>query len=283
MAHTEETNPVNQVGRNITLIRALVRDFIASVNVSSNKDFFLYVAFHDPHRCGHTDPRLGAFCERFGDGVTPGAGSIPDWRPEYYRPADVVVPSHAPDTPATREEIAAQYMTTSRLDQGVGLVVAEVPSDTLIIYTSDNGIPFPNGRTNVYDSGVREPFLIASPATKGTSSDALVSLLDITPTVLDWFNVSYPDYHLLQKDQPTTLLGRSLLPLLDGGDDTSDDIVFGSHGLHEVTMYYPMRYARTARHKLIHNLNAAAAFPIDQDFYISASFQVIGEGVHAPF
>lgn len=42
--------------------------------------------------------------------------------------------------------------------QGVGLVLSELKNsghldDTLIIYTSDNGIPFPAGRTNLYDSG----------------------------------------------------------------------------------------------------------------------------------
>ena len=28
-----------------------------------------------------------------------------------------------------------------------------VINDTLVIYSSDNGIPFPSGRTNLYDSG----------------------------------------------------------------------------------------------------------------------------------
>jgi len=41
---------------------------------------------------------------------------------------------------------------------GVGLVLKELEAagltnDTLIIYTSDNGIPFPSGRTNLYDAG----------------------------------------------------------------------------------------------------------------------------------
>lgn len=35
--------------------------------------------------------------------------------------------------------------------------------NTLVIYTSDNGIPFPNSKTNLYDSGMREPMLISSP------------------------------------------------------------------------------------------------------------------------
>ena len=61
---------------------------------------------------------------RFGNGE-PGMGSIPDWKPAYYRPEDVIVPPFVPDTPAAREEIAAQYTTISRLDQGIGLVVQE--------------------------------------------------------------------------------------------------------------------------------------------------------------
>ena len=49
--------------------------------------------------------------------------------------------------------------------------------------------------------------------------------------------------------------------------------VFGSHNFHEITMAYPMRYARTWRYKLIHNINYWTPFPIDQDFYLSPTFQ----------
>lgn len=42
--------------------------------------FFLMVAFHDPHRCGHVTPQYGQFCERFGSGES-GMGLIPDWHP----------------------------------------------------------------------------------------------------------------------------------------------------------------------------------------------------------
>lgn len=82
-----------------------------------DSSFFLYVAFHDPHRCGHTNPEYGEFCEKFGNGEE-GMGNIPDWTPEYYNPNDVIVPYFVPDTPAARRDIAAQYTTISRLDQG---------------------------------------------------------------------------------------------------------------------------------------------------------------------
>jgi len=35
--------------------------------------------------------------------------------------------------------------------------------NTLVMYTSDNGIPFPRGRTNLYEPGMAEPLLISSP------------------------------------------------------------------------------------------------------------------------
>lgn len=51
----------------------------------------LYVAFHDAHRCGHTHPELGIFCEKFGDSSIPGMGSIPDWKPQNYDPSEVSI------------------------------------------------------------------------------------------------------------------------------------------------------------------------------------------------
>lgn len=58
---TEEGHSINQVGRNITHIKLLVREFLAS---SNDSQFFLMVSFHDPHRCGHITPEYGPFCER---------------------------------------------------------------------------------------------------------------------------------------------------------------------------------------------------------------------------
>lgn len=57
-------------------------------------------------------------------------------------------------------------------------------------------------------------------------------------------------------------------------NNTKDEAIFASHNLHEVTMYYPMRAIRTQRYKLIHNINYYTPFPIDQDLYVSPTFQV---------
>lgn len=61
---------------------------VSEGNENEEKAFFLYVAFHDPHRC---DPlQYGPFCEKFGNGEM-GMGRISDWTPKYYTPEQVKV------------------------------------------------------------------------------------------------------------------------------------------------------------------------------------------------
>uniref|UniRef100_A0A0B7APM9 Sulfatase N-terminal domain-containing protein n=2 Tax=Arion vulgaris TaxID=1028688 RepID=A0A0B7APM9_9EUPU len=286
---TEEQVSINQAGRNITFIKERISDFFNGTAV--DQQFFLYIAFHDPHRCGSTNPEFGEFCEKFGNGQ-PGMGHIPDWTPTHYTPDEVIVPYFIPDTPAARLDIAAQYTTIGRMDQGIGLVLEKLKEvghldDTLIIFTSDNGIPFPNGRTNLYASGMSEPFLLSSPEGSsqwGQRNSELVSLLDIVPTVLDWYGLHYPSYKL--QGNVVQLTGQSLLPLVSGherykslrfeplsDDSLNRDAIFASHDLHEITMFYPMRSVHTQDYHLIHNLNFKMPFSIDQDFFLSPTFQ----------
>ena len=84
----------------------------------------------------------------------------------------------------------------------------------------------------------------------------------------------------------------SLCRSVAAADQSRAQAVFGSQVLHEATMYYPMRSVRTSRYctvqystvlystvrtnrfTLIHNLNYWAPFPIDQDGFLSPTFQV---------
>ncbi len=93
--------------------------------------------------------------------------------------------------------------------------------ETLIIFTSDNGIPFPLAKTNLYEPGMGEPMLVSSPVHTdrwGQISEALTSITDIVPTVLDWFSVPYP------KSLPE-LTGKSMLPLLKTEPSTGKIVV----------------------------------------------------------
>lgn len=99
----------------------------------------------------------------------------------------------------------------------------------------------------------------------------MLSHVDILPTILDWFGVKYPHHKILGR--PVTLTGTSLLPLLGEEPKEFWDTIYASHNLHEATMYYPMRVIRNKQYKLIQNINFQMPFSIDQDFFISRTFQ----------
>ena len=67
---------------------------------------------------------------------------------------------------------------------------------TLTILFSDNGIPYPASKTNLIEPGQRDPLLIYQPGmgTRGRVSHAIVSSLDLYPTILDWANISAPTH-----------------------------------------------------------------------------------------
>ena len=202
---------------------------------------------------------------------------IPDWTPVEYKPEEVEVPPYLPDTLATRMDIAAQYRAVSRMDQGVGLFLKSLQdfgydNNTLVILTADNGIPFPNAKTNLYEPGMKEPMIISNPMAPerwGQETEALASTTDIVPTILDWFGLNYP------AGPRITLQGNSLLPVLSAEPTTGYNTVFASHNLHEITMYYPMRVVRNKSHRLIHNLNFKMPYPMASDLFASLTFQDI--------
>ena len=275
-SYTEEDGySLDQVGRNITYMKELVHKFLAMAQ-AKQKPFLLYMGIFDNHRCGDI-PKYGPFCERFGDG-SPGMGVIPDWHPVDYGPDDVIVPYYIQDTIAARTDLASLYCAISRLDQGVGLFIDALKeygydNNTLIIYSADNGIPFPNAKTNLYDPGMGEPMLVSNPLAKqrwGQRSQAMASLTDVVPTVLDWMNLTYPDYSL--NGHHVTLQGKSLLPVTEKEPTTGWDTVFCSHDFHEITMNYPMRVVRNKQYKLTKNLNYKMPYPIATDIFASSTF-----------
>eukprot|EP00946_MAST-07B_sp_MAST-7B-sp1_P004289 g4289.t1 len=268
--------PYNSVARNLTNMKLHTRRFL---RLEPEKPFFLYVGFGDVHRCKFKSA-VGSFCEFYGSGKN-GQGVIPDWTPTFYNPKDVVVPPFLPDNDAVREDIAAQYTAWGRLDQGVGLIKAELDSagvldDTLIIFFSDNGIPFPSGKTNLLEQGQREPLIISTPQSRaaqagGHASELVVSALDLLPTILDWAHVDYPS-NASARGAPAHLTGASLLPLMEKSSPASSsagwrNAAYGSHQFHSLYAYYPMRSMVTPQFRLIHNLNYNLRYPILEDVF----------------
>ncbi len=163
------------------------------VAAKSDKPFFLYFCTADPHRSGGTGPAP------YKPNLFGNEREYPGVEEVTYDPSQVIVPPFLPDTPVCRAEIAQYYQSISRIDQGLGRLVqvlkdAGVYDDTLIIYTSDHGMAFPGAKTTTYEGGLRVPFIVRSPdqQKRGIASDAMVSLVDITPTILDFAVRSTP-------------------------------------------------------------------------------------------
>lgn len=251
----------------------------AFISESSDQPFFLYFCTGDPHRSqGHleVDPKLPADLQPnpFGNKAT---GGYPGVTEVKYDPKDVLVPPFLPDTPVCRNELAQYYQSISRIDQGLGrlveiLKVAGKYDNTVIIFTSDHGIAFPGGKTTVYEGGLRVPMVVKEARGQmtedrgqaGRVSHAMVSHVDLTPTILDYAGA-------LPKDHK--LHGRSWKEAIGEENPAGWDRVNASHTFHEITMYYPMRVVRTRDHKLIWNIAAPLPYPFASDLWAAPAWQ----------
>jgi uncharacterized sulfatase len=166
------------------------------------RPFFLYVAYNEPH------------------GPTP---RPPQKYIDHFKSGSDIVDVH--------------FATIYGMDQGIGRIIAELKrsgrlENTLVVFGSDNGAgapkavgfnspnynvpvpgngPFRGGKWTPWEGGVRVPFIACLPNGMGKSSDALVSMMDVLPTALEYAGIRVPDDHKLD--------GRSFLSVLQGKND----------------------------------------------------------------
>jgi arylsulfatase A-like enzyme len=155
-------------------------------------------------------------------------------------------PVNLPDTPATRQDMAAFKASARHLDQGVGSVLAALDGAgladrTLLICTTDHGLPFPGAKATLYDRGLGVMLILRGPGGfwGGRVVDAAVSHLDLFPTICDLGGI----------EPPAWLDGASLLPLVRGETIALHDELFGEVTYHAA--YEPQRAIRTDRFKYI--------------------------------
>jgi arylsulfatase A-like enzyme len=165
----------------------------------------------------------------------------PEDDPRYVQP-----PAPLPDTKATRADFAAYRASARLLDRGVGQVLealerSGLAANTLVISTTDHGIAFPRMKCNLTDAGWGVSVILRGPGVFGGGkvSDALVSQIDLFPTICDWLKLTHPAW----------LEGRSLLPVLGGETAEVNQEVFAEVNYH--ASYEPQRAVRTGRWKYI--------------------------------
>jgi N-sulfoglucosamine sulfohydrolase len=175
---------------------------------------------------------------------------------------DVVVPGFYPDHEIIRSDMLDYALAIDWFDKHLGLMVDKLEEigeleNTIIIVTSDQGMPFPRAKTNLYDYGLRVPFAVHWPkkVEAGQISHHLVSLADIAPTVLEVTGV-----------QPEKMLPMSAMSFVDILTSTNEDTrsnpryrseVYAGLERHSSARWanlgYPKRSVRTDEFLYIHN------------------------------
>ncbi len=170
-----------------------------------------------------------------------------------YENGDLVnaeIPTNLGDVPETRRDMADFGVAASKLDEAIGRVLGALErhglsDNTLVMITTDHGIPLPGMKANHTDGGLGVSLMFRGPGGffGGKVSNALVSQIDVFPTLCD----------LLELPKPAWLQGKSLRPLIRGEVEEINDAVFAEHEAHAVPE--PQASVRTIQYKYIRRLD----------------------------
>src|SRR5215218_2085852 len=111
---------------------------------------------------------------------------------DYFEPTSVrdklysLPPANLPDSPVTRRDMASFKQSARALDHGVGAVLSaidelEIADETIVILTTDHGIPFPGAKATLTDRGLGVMLIVRGPGGfhGGRVSEVLVSQIDL--------------------------------------------------------------------------------------------------------
>ncbi len=192
-------------------------------NRPQDKPFFFWFAAYDAHRGWDADRQWDV--DRYG---------------AMHKAEDVIVPPFLSDDSETRQDLASYYNEVTRFDHYIGEVVAELKKqnafeNTLLFVMADNGRPFPRAKTRLHDSGMKTALVAHWPrGIKQTgTSDSLVSVIDLAPTVLSVAGCKVPP----------TMQGLSMVPLLQNTTDAIRSYAFSEHNWHDYEAH-----GRSVRH-----------------------------------
>lgn len=193
--------------------------------------FYLQVGFFEPHRAPGTPGEFGTM--------------PPD------RDKGVFVPPFLVDDEAAQEELAHYQGAIRAMDSAVGKILSALAEDreqnenTVVVFTTDHGIPFPRAKCSVYDPGLQISLLLrwhANGIHAGQTISPTIPNIDILPTLLELAGVPLPT-------GGPPIMGRSFAPLLTGRPYTPRAELFCGMTYHDY--YDPLRAIRTDRWKLI--------------------------------
>ena len=152
-------------------------DFLGQVK--KDQPFCFWLGTHEPHR-----------------GFEAGAG-----KRSGKDPSKVIVPSIFPDHPIVRSDILDYYVEIEHFDQMVARALKSLEKsgqldNTIVVVTSDHGMPFPRAKASLYDAGSHVPLAIRWPKgikDSGRTMDSYMNLSSLAPTFLEAAGLQVPD------------------------------------------------------------------------------------------
>lgn len=124
---------------------------------------------------------------------------------------DATVPPYLPDDPIVRSDLLDYGLEIQHFDAHLGRMLAILEAagelqNTLIVVTSDNGMPFPRVKGHIYEDACHMPLAIrwGGKAKAGRTIEDFVSLIDLAPTFLEAAGI----------EKHPAMTGRSLIPIL---------------------------------------------------------------------
>ena len=169
--------------------------------------------------------------------------------------ADVKIPPFLPDNETIRHDILDFAFEVDWFDTHLGRMIKMLEDageldNTIIIVTSDNGMPFPRAKANLYEYGTHLPLAICwGDKFKPSKIKTPVSLIEIAPTILEAAGL----------EAPSSMLSSSLMPLLQGKAHERPPVLTGRerHTHARVNNWtYPCRAIRTEKFLLIRNFKS---------------------------
>lgn len=221
--------------------------------IPDGQPFFLWMASLDAHR-------------GWGENPFDGSANLENARlPPYL----------VPDS-ATVADFGHYYDEIARFDHYVGQVLErlkarEMLNNTLVFILSDNGRPFPRDKTRLYDSGIQTPLIAYwenGPIPEGSRSDALVSVIDLAPTISRLCG-------LLPLD---SFQGMDFSEVLGNPEKDHRQYVFAEHNWHDYHAYE--RMVRTADFLYIENRTPEGRMSSAADVHAGPAFQQLVSGFH---
>lgn len=162
----------------------------------------------------------------------------------------VKVPPFLPDNDKVRKDLSLFYGIINPVDEVIGKIIeilekTGLRENTLFIYTTDHGSPFPRAKCTLYDPGIKTLLVMNCPNQKlfnsGKVLDQMISNIDLMPTLLDFIGAEIPE----------NIEGKSFLPILKDAKVPFRSEIYTEKNFHEI--YDPLRSIRTKEFKYIRN------------------------------